>query len=311
MGNRVFVTGASGFVGSAVIRALLDRGVGVTALVHDRPVGDGRVRSVRGGLFDAAALADGLADATAVVHLVGIIAERPSKGITFERVHDQGTAAVVAAAVKANVRRFVYVSAEGARPDAPSAYHRTKFAAERHVRAAPLDATIFRPSLVHGPGGQFTKMLAGWARGRSVPYLFMPYFGAGPLGTGRKVQVQPVFVDDLARAVAESLENPAAAGQTIPAGGAERMTWPAMYRTAAEAIVGRPRATLAIPAWYAMLLTRIVPRPLLPFGRAEVQMSQEDNVCDPAAFTAAFGWTPRPFGETVRAYAGSIGPVGR
>ncbi len=60
---------------------------------------------------------------------------------------------------------------------------------------------------------------------------------------------------------------------------------------------------MAIPAWYAELLTRIVPRRLLPFGLDQVQMSQEENTCDPAKFAAAFGWTPRPFGETLRAYA--------
>jgi nucleoside-diphosphate-sugar epimerase len=304
--GNVFVTGASGFVGSAVVAALLDRGHGVTALVHRRPIADGRVRNVTGDLFDAAALVEELRGATAIVHLVGVIAERPSKGITFDRVHDQGTAALVRAAVAAGVRRFVYLSAQGARPDAPAAYHRTKFAAEQHVRSADLDWTILRPSLVHGPAGEFTRMLAGWARGRSPPYLFMPYFGAGPLGLGHRYQVQPIHVDDVARAVVDALERPTTIGQTIPLGGPDRMTWPQMYRTAAEAIVGRRRPVVAIPAWYAKLLTHVVPRPLLPFGRSEVLMSQEDNVCDPAAMTAAFGWPPRPFGETVRAYAPTI-----
>ena len=306
MGERVFVTGGGGFVGSAVVVALLNARHDVTALVHNRPVADPRVRSVRGDLFDAAALADGMRDATVVVHLVGIIAEQPRRGITFNRVHDQGTAAVVAAAKAAGVRRFVHLSAQGARPDAAAAYHQTKFAAEQHARSSGLDWTIFRPSLIHGPAGEFTRMLAGWARGRSVPFLFMPYFGAGALGLGRKFEVQPVFVDDVARAVAESLTLPATIHQTICLGGPDRMTWPDMYRTAATAIVGRARPTLAIPAWYADLLTRVVPRPLLPFGRSEVRMSQEDNVCDPTPFASTFGWTPRPFGETLRGYAASL-----
>jgi NADH dehydrogenase len=307
--GRVFVTGAGGFVGSAVVPALLDRGYQVAALSHRRSItaAPGQpLWTVVGDLFDDAALAKGLDRATAIVHLVGIIAERPKAGVTFDRIHDQGTARLVAAAKKAGVKRFIYVSALGARPDAPSAYHRTKFAAEQHVRAAGLDWTILQPSLIHGSGGQFTKMLAGWARGTAVPYLFMPYFGAGPLGRGHKFQVQPIHVDDVAHAVADSLENPATIGEVYPLGGPDRMTWPEMYRTAANAIVGHDRPIVPIPAWYAELLTRVVPRSLLPFGRSEVQMSQEENVCEMAKAAAAFGWTPRPFDGTLTSTPGTI-----
>ena len=305
MAERVFVTGATGFIGSSVVPALLAAGHEVTALARHGEVAD--ARTTRGGLFDADALADGLSDATAVVHLVGIIAERPSKGVTFQRIQDQGTAALVGAAKAAGgVKRFVYVSAQGARPDAPSAYHRTKFAAEEHVRGSGLPWTIFRPSLVHGPRGAFMRQMAGWARGRQLPFLFMPYFGDGPLGQGRKFDVQPVYVQDLARAITDALATPAAAGETVPIGGPSRMTWPAMYDTAAEAIIGHRRASVAIPAWSAKLLTRVVPRPLLPFDRAQVLMSQEDNVCDLTRLIATFGWTPRRFADTVREYAGQI-----
>src|SRR5689334_19113800 len=97
MPRRVFVTGGSGFVGTAVIEELLSRGHAVNALVHrgDLRVTGGGLRIVRGGLFDRGALDDAVRGCDAVIHLVGIIMERSSKGITFERIHFEGTRSVV------------------------------------------------------------------------------------------------------------------------------------------------------------------------------------------------------------------------
>src|SRR5436190_21317364 len=97
MSQRVFVTGGSGFVGTEVIEELLRRGHQVNALTHraDLAASGEDVRIIRGGLFDNAALDAGLADCQAVIHLVGIIMEKPSKGVTFERIHFEGTKSVV------------------------------------------------------------------------------------------------------------------------------------------------------------------------------------------------------------------------
>src|SRR4051794_28602671 len=186
MPGRVMVTGASGFVGSAVTDELLARGYAINALVNRKPVDDrgGRVASFAGGVFDPRALGEAVRGVDAVIHLVGIIMERRGRGITFERIHFQGTRAVVDAARRAGVRRYVHMSALGVRPDAMSDYHKTKFAAEQYVRASGLDWTIFRPSLIHGPKGEFMQMEKKWAKRRAPPFLFMPYFGAGALGRG-------------------------------------------------------------------------------------------------------------------------------
>ena len=140
------------------------------------------MRVVRGSLFDPKALDDGLAGCEAVIHLVGIIKEQPGRGMTFHRVHVEGTRAVVEAAKRNGVRRFVHMSALGSRPDADSDYHRTKYEAEQAVRGGGLEWTILRPSLIHGPRGEFMRMEARWARGKGPPFFFMPYFGAGLLG---------------------------------------------------------------------------------------------------------------------------------
>ena len=310
MPGRIFLTGGSGFVGSAVVEELLTRGYGVNALVNRRtittPPGDADVRTIKGDLFDVAALDEGMAGVDGVIHLVGIIMERRSRGVTFERIHHQGTRVVVDAALRNRVRRYVHMSALGVRPNAVSDYHRTKYLAEKYVRGSPLDSTIIRPSLIHGPGGEFMQMQADWARGKAPPFLFMPYFGAGALGRGGAGKLQPVYVKDVARAFVQSLASPKTIGEIYPLGGPDRITWPELHRISAEAIVGRKRLVVPLPVWKAKLLTRIVPAPLLPFNRDQVIMSQEDNTCDLAKFRADFGWDPQPFEATLKEYAAKL-----
>src|ERR1043165_5275441 len=117
MAGTVFVTGASGFVGEAVVEELLERGYAVNALVHRRPIVSvgGRVHSIEGSLFDETVLEKAMRGCSAVIHLVGIIFERPFEGVTFERMHVEATEKVVDAAKVAGVKRFVHMSALGTR----------------------------------------------------------------------------------------------------------------------------------------------------------------------------------------------------
>ena len=308
MPGRVFVTGGSGFVGSAVIDELLARGYAVNALTNQHELsGRGEnVRSITGGLFDREALEEGISGCDAVIHLVGIIMEKPSKGITFDRIHFEGTKNVVDATVRGGVRRYVHMSALGVRSDAVSQYHKTKYLAEQYVRASGLDWTIFRPSLIHGPRGEFMHMEAKWARASAPPFLFMPYFGAGLFGRGGAGKLQPVYVGDVSRAFVDALEKPRTIGNVYPLAGPDELTWPQLHRTCAAAITGRRRWVMAIPAWYAKIVTGVAPSGLLPFNRDQVIMSQENNTTDLAKFKSDFAWDPKPFEPTLREYASKL-----
>jgi nucleoside-diphosphate-sugar epimerase len=305
MPGSVLVTGASGFVGSAVVEELLSRNFAVTALVHRYPlkIGAGQVKSVQGDLFNDRALDEAMRGCDAVVHLVGIIMEKPARGITFERIHFQGTKNVVDAAKRKGIKRFVHMSALGSRPDAVSNYHKTKFAAEQYLRASGLEWTIFRPSLIHGPGGEFMRMEARWARRTAPPFLFMPYFGAGVMGFGGAGKLQPVFVGDVARAFVDALEKRKTIGEIYLLAGPDELTWPQFHHAASRAIVGHERMTFPMPVWAAKLNAAILPNSLLGFNRDQVIMSQEDNTADITKFVEDFGWTPRPFESTLRSYA--------
>src|SRR5436190_2245123 len=198
MPGRAMVTGGSGFVGTALLEELIRRNWGVHALVNRRPLGGfaDQVRSFPGGVFDKSALDRAMQGCDAVVHLIGIIMENRSRGVTFARMHVDATRNVVEAAKRNNVRRIVHMSALGTRSDAPSEYHRTKFAAEEIVRHSGLEWTIFRPSLIHGPKGEFMQMESNWIHHRAPPFFFLPYFGAGAMGFGGAGKLQPIFVGD-------------------------------------------------------------------------------------------------------------------
>src|SRR6266542_4441818 len=202
MAKKVFVTGASGFVGTEVMGEMLRRGYELVALVHRRKmaVEDRRVTSVQASLFDSAALARAMGGCDAIIHLVGIIMENKSAGVTFDRMHYQATKSVVDAAAMAGVKRYVHMSALGTRSGAVSEYHKTKWRAEQYVRASGLDWTIIRPSMIHGPRGELLAMEAAWARKKAAPFLFMPYFGNGLMGRGGAGMLHPVYVGDVARA---------------------------------------------------------------------------------------------------------------
>ncbi len=305
MPDRVFITGGSGFVGSAIVDELLQRHYAINVLVnrHDLRSNVGTIKSFKGGLFDAGAIDRAIAGCNAVIHVVGIIMEKPAQGITFERLHFEATRNVVDAAVRAGVRRYIQMSALGVRPDAASRYHQTKYKAEEYVRQSGLDWTIFRPSLIHGPAGEFMKMESRWVRKVAPPFLFMPYFGAGIFGQKGAGLLQPVYVGDVARAFVDALANPKTIGEVYPLGGAQQVTWPQLHNISAQAIRGKKRWVLPLPAWYARVLTYLMPGALLPFSRDQVTMSQEDNTADLTKFIHDFGWTPRPFAQALASYA--------
>jgi NADH dehydrogenase len=162
--------------------------------------------------------------------------------------------------------------------------------------------------MIHGPRGEFTRMQVRWAKRKAPPFLFMPYFGAGALGLGGAGKLQPVYVGDVARAFVDALGNVRTIGHAYDVAGPDVFTWGDLHRTVSQAVVGNRRLVMPIPAWYASLLTRIVPGSLLPFNRDQVLMSQEDNTAaDASRFAAAFGWSPRPFRETLETYARQMG----
>ncbi len=314
--RTVAVTGATGFVGRHVVRALVRRGHAVRALVRHAsraPLlpADGVTR-ILGDIFDPAAARDLCNGADTLIHLIGIRAERPP-GVTFQRLHIEAAREALRAASGAGVRRFLHMSALGTRPDARSAYHRTKFAAEQLVRASGLAWTILRPSIIHGPEGEFMRMAKGWVTGGKPPFIFLPYFtpfdGPRPLPPAK---AQPVHVEDVAALFADAVTNDASIGEVYPVGGPDELTWPDLLRAVRDAIPGAKRSLepQGLPAPVCLMQARAARAlglsRLLPFTEGDVIMATEPNVCDVSKARAHFAFTPRPFARSVGEYGAQV-----
>lgn len=288
--KRVFVTGSTGFVGKAVIRALLARGFTVRCLVRPGSEADLKgfegIERVPGDVLLPQGLEASMEGCDALIHLVGIIRERPSRGVTFERLHSLATANMVKAAEAAEVPRFIHMSTLGTRPDARSRYHRTKWEAEETVRASRLRWTVFRPSIIYGAGDGFVSVMA-----RMIKWL--P--AAAVIGDG-KYRLQPVPVGQVAEGFARAVANPESWKRIYEAGGPRSYAFTEILDLIGTALGKSKVRKLYIPIGLMRPLVRLLePLPFFPLTSDQLLMLQEDNVCDSAPFFQTFDLTPVEF----------------
>jgi len=219
--GTIAVAGGTGFVGSEVARELRRRGRRVVVLSSRGEEARGqlpddielRVADVRHPDGLPAALA-GVDELVIALAFPGLPVEQPGKGHTFMEVDARGTERLVRAARDAGVARVVYVSGAGAGHDATRHWFRAKAVAEDAVRASGMAWTILRPTWVYGPGDVSLNRFLGFAR--TLPFV--------PLTNLGRQQLAPVFVGDVARLAADSLEQDAALEQVFEVGGPEAMS---------------------------------------------------------------------------------------
>jgi NADH dehydrogenase len=271
--SRVLVTGANGFIGTALVPRLVAAGHVPRLLVRRTPVPapPPPVEVVVGDVADPQTLAGAVAGTHAVVHLAAATSGgRMDKRTAF--LLNVGSASSLVDACRTHGARLVVMSTQHVHLPRPGLYGRTKLMADRLLLDSGIAVTILRPSLVYGPGrsGVFVK-LAGLIR--ALPVL--PVLGPGTW------TIRPLFLDDLLAVVVEILARPETAGRVYDMGGPDLVTYND-FVTAIGASMGRPVRTVHLPlrlayaiAW---VLERLLSKP--PLTTENVYGAVYDAHCD-------------------------------
>jgi len=256
----ILVSGGTGFVGAAVVKELLRRGENVAVLGREsdkiREKFGTQVEARPGDVREPDTLSSAMRGIDIVVNAVqfpGSPIENRHKGHTFEEIDLKGTRHQVDAAKQAGVRRFVYISGVGSAKEAEKHWFRYKWEAEAYLRRSGLEWVILRPTWVYGPGDVSLNRFLGL--GKKLP--FIPMFGDG------NQDMQPVFIDDVARVAADCALKPEAANQLFELGGPEVMSMNDVVKAALEA-QGKKKGLLHQPVFVGKLIGSLPSVPPLP-----------------------------------------------
>jgi NADH dehydrogenase len=268
----ILVSGGTGFIGTAVVAELKRRGEEVAVLGRSAAKIKARFGDIvevrQADVRDPATLGGVFTGVDTVINCVqfpNYPIENKRRGLTFKAVDLAGTRNQVDAAKTAGVRRFVYLSGVGVAPDAAKHWFRAKAEAEAYLEASGLEWTVVRPSWVYGPGDKSLNRLIGFSR--FLP--FVPNFGDG------KQPMQPAFIDDVGRVVAEAALSSACVNERLEIGGPEVLSMDAVLKTALD-VMGRRRFVLYQPVFIGRVIGTIasfLPGPPLTADAVEFVIS--------------------------------------
>ena len=275
----ITIVGGSGFVGRHIVRALARRGYRIRAACrrpdlagHLQPLGTpGQIMPVQANVRYPASVAAACDGAFAVINLTGVLTSSGAQ--SFDAVHVFGAEACAKAAKAAGARIFIQMSAIGADANSSSAYARSKAEGEARARANFPAATILRPSIVFGPEDGFFNRFAALSR-------FTP---ALPLIGGGETMFEPIFVGDVAEAVARIIDKGHADARTYELGGPEILSFKSLMQFTLDTI-GRKRLLVPVPWAIARiqgLVLGALPKPLLTAD--QVELLKTDNTVSDAA----------------------------
>lgn len=290
--GRIFIAGATGFVGGSLLKALGGRPLRllVRDIASSGEFQKPNVELVEGDVTNPMLLDGALRDCDVVINLVAIIKE--TKGETFDGVIRQGTQNLVIEAQKAKPQRFILMSALGAQHNPAYPYLNAKWHAEQLVKDSGIPYTIFRPSIIFGPGDEFINTLADLVKKAPV----IPVIGAGAS------KFQPVSAADVADAFVTAIDDPDSAGKTYELGGPDVFTYEQLLDVIA-AKLGKEKRKVHVPVGLMKLVVAASsPLPSMlrpPVTSEQLKMLALDNCTDESATADLIGRAPAPLAENI------------
>ncbi len=291
----ILVTGANGFVGRHLIDALLRTGTRIRAFVRSYEKGaelkkKGCELSL-GDIKDKESIEKALEEVSCVYHLVGIRRERGRD--TFDDVNFMGTKNLVDAMQAKGVGRLIFISIVKVSPDTGSRYLLSKWRAEETIRASKLKYTIFRSTVIYGPGGESFANLADIVR--TAPII--PVIGSG------RYLMQPLYVKDLVSVLVKTLADDQTINETFEIGGPEAMEFDRVLDEMAQ-VFGKKRIKLHLPVSltrpFLALGEKIVPASLLPLTNDELDLLLIDTICNPDIVQKRFNISLTPLKDGLK-----------
>ena len=284
---RVLVTGATGFIGRRVVRALAVGGHSVRAAVRSASrgsmFGDLDVEVVQADVLDAESLECACEGMEAIVHMVAVV--RETGGLTFNQVNYGGTVNLLGAAEAAGARRFVHASTIGASSDPAAPYLYSRWMAEQEIERSPMSSTVLRFSVGFGEGDEFFNVLAALVKASPV----------APIAGDGTARFQPIAADDAARCLAAAVDDELKTGQVLELGGPAHHTYDEMIDIIAGTL-GVKTAKVHVPLEVfepvVSVMEALMSRP--PVTKDQLKMLGIDNTTAPDSVEASFGFAPRP-----------------
>ena len=287
----IVVTGASGYLGSHIVRRLIQEGQGVRAMVHniERAKKEARLEGlhidwVQANVTEPSSLERAFEGATVIIHTVAIAIEKG--GLDYETINYNGTVNVVEAARQRGVKRFINISQLGANSDLPYRFLASKGKAQEYVAASDLEWTAFRPAVIWGPEDEFANTFA-----KLVPLTPLIF----PIVGDEDSLFQPVWVEDVVTCVVKALEAPHTYRKEFELGGPEVLTLEEIERRTLKGVDAKRwmlRFPMPVLRLVVSLMEKLMPAP--PVTRSLLELLQVSNVTSDNAIQK-FVEEPRPF----------------